>query len=86
VEKRAMRLTKSERDLLLKLMAIGQKVLDQSSTRSGRNGSKPRMRRSRADVAFLKKEVRAALRRKVPVKVIAGELDVTPAYIYQLAR
>jgi hypothetical protein len=44
------------------------------------------MRRSRADAALLKKQVHAALRRKVPVKVIADKLGVTRAYIYQLAR
>jgi hypothetical protein len=79
-----MKLTKGERRFLMTLMTVTQKMLDVSSAPSGRVGSRPRKRRSGADVALLKKEVRAALKRKVPVKEIANKLGVTPAYIYQL--
>ena len=79
-----MKLTKGERRFLMTLMTVTQKMLEVSSASSGRVGSKPRKRRSGADVALLKKEVRAALKRRVPVKEIADKLGVTPAYIYQL--
>jgi hypothetical protein len=75
-----MKLTKGERYFLMTLRTVTQKMLEASS------GNRPRKRRSRADVALLKKEVRAARRHKVPVKHIADKLGVTPAYIYQLQR
>jgi hypothetical protein len=81
-----MKLTRGERRFLTTLMTVTHKMLEVSSAPSGRGGSRPRKRRSGADVALLKKEVRAALKRKVPVKQIADELGVTPAYIYQLQR
>jgi hypothetical protein len=80
-----MKLTKEERRFLMTLMTVTQKMLEASAP-LGRGGSGPRKRRSGADVALLKKEVRAALKRKVPVKQIADKLGVTPAYIYQLQR
>lgn len=81
-----MKLTKGERYFLMTLMTVTQKMLEASSAPSSRIGNRPRKRRSRADVALLKKEVRAARRHKVPVKHIADKLGVTPAYIYQLQR
>jgi hypothetical protein len=79
-----MKLTKGERRFLMTLMTVAQKMLNVSSVQTGQVGSRPRKRRSGADVALLRKEVRAALKRKVPVKEIADKLGVTPAYIYQL--
>ena len=81
-----MKLNKGERQFLVTLITVAQKMLESSSASSGRVGSRPRRRRSGADVVLLKKEVRAALKRKVPVKQIADKLGVTPAYIYQLQR
>jgi hypothetical protein len=62
-----MKLTQGERRFLMTLMTVTQKVLEVSSAPSGRVGTKPRKRRSGADVVLLKKEVRAALKRKVPI-------------------
>ena len=45
-----------------------------------------RSRRSGADVAKMKTQIRAARKRKVPVTQIAKELGVTTSYIYQLER
>jgi hypothetical protein len=81
-----MKLTKVERSFLVTLLGVAQKLIDSSSTPAGHNGRNSRKRRSRADVVHLKKEIRAARRRKVPVKQIADKLGVTPAYIYQLGR
>ena len=75
-------LTKVERRFLVTLMTIAQKMLEAASP--NRAQGKMRIRRSRAGVAKLKKQARAARKRKLPVKEIAGKLGVTPAYIYQL--
>jgi hypothetical protein len=82
-----MRLSKRERDFLTTFVAVAQKMLEASATPAGQTrAGKKRRRRSSADVAQLKRHINAALRRKVPVKEIADELGVTPAYIYQLMR
>jgi len=83
-----MKLSKTERDLLMMFVAIVQKMLG-STARSfpkRMNGAKARKRRSAADVAILKRQIRAARKRNISVKTIANQLGVTPAYIYQLER
>jgi hypothetical protein len=79
-------LTKAERRFLVTLMTVAQKLLDAASASPGRDNGKERRRRSRAGVAQLRKQARAARKRKMPVKEIASKLGVTPAYIYQLIR
>jgi hypothetical protein len=80
-----MKLSKKERDFLTTLGAVVQKILH-SSKSNGSNGSKLRKRRSSADVVLLRKQIRLARRRNVPVKQIAEELGVTTSYIYQMAN
>jgi hypothetical protein len=82
-----MKLSKTERNLLMTFVTIAQNMLDSTakSPRRG-NGAKPRKRRSAADVALLKKQIRIARKRNRSVKAIADELGVTPAYIYQLGK
>jgi len=45
-----------------------------------------RTRRSAADVAKMKKQIRAARKKKVPVSQIAKGLGLTTSYIYQLEK
>jgi hypothetical protein len=77
-----MKLTKRERDLLLTLQAIAQKMLNGAG--NSRGPKRSATRRSAAEVAQLKKQIRAAREGNVPVKVIAEKLGVTTAYVYQL--
>jgi hypothetical protein len=79
-------LTKAERRFLVTLVTVMQKLLEAASASPHRDNGKKRRRRSRAGVAKLKKQARAARKRKMPVKDIASKLGVTPAYIYQLIR
>ena len=78
-----MRLTKNERALLATLASIANKLI---SNNSEKLGSKRRKRRSASDVERLRKQIRAARNRKVPVKQIAQKLGITPSYIYQIDK
>ena len=80
-----MKLTKIERYFLATFVGIAQKLLDGSNADPDR-GSGKRSRRSAADIAKMKKQIRAARKKKVPVTQIAEELGVTTSYIYQLGR
>jgi hypothetical protein len=80
-----MRLMKNERTFLLTLSGIAQKLLG-SKTTGGNGGDGIRTRRSAADVAKMKKKIRAARKKRVPVAQIAKELGVTTSYIYQLDK
>jgi hypothetical protein len=83
-----MKLSKTERDLLMTFVGIVQKMLGSTPRSSPKrmNGAKARRRRSAADVAILKRQIRAARKRNMSVIAIADKLGVTPAYIYQLDR
>ena len=83
-----MKLTKAERDFLATFAGIAHKLLNAGSakTLNGNGNGKARTRRSAADVAKMKKQIRAARKKKMPVAQIANELGVTPSYIYQLGR
>ena len=82
-----MKLTKAERELLQTFATVAQKILASTAKSARRdNGADPRKRRSAADVAILKKQIRAARKRNMSVNAIADELGITPAYIYQLGR
>ena len=80
-----MKLTKTERDFLTTFVGIAHKLLDGASAEPKIRDGK-RTRRSGADVAKMKKQIRAARKKKVPVTQIAEDLGVTPSYIYQLER
>jgi len=81
-----MRLTKNERKVLLTtLIAVLEKLLDVSPEEPASVSGK-RTRRSRADAAKLRQKVRAERKRNRPVKLIARELGVTPAYVYQIGK
>jgi hypothetical protein len=80
-----MRLTKNERNFLSTLSAIANKLLDTPNVPGG-NGSGRRTRRSATDVTRLKREIRLARRKKVPVRQIAEQLGLTTSYIYQLDK
>jgi hypothetical protein len=45
-----------------------------------------RRRRSAEDAAELKKQIRAARRKKVSIREIAAERDITPSYVYQMQK
>jgi hypothetical protein len=80
-----MQLTKNERAFLSTFAEIANKVLGSPATTS--KGSKgKRLRRSAADVAKMKKQIRAARKKKVPVSQIAEDLGLTTSYIYQLEK
>jgi hypothetical protein len=80
-----MKLTKSERTFLSTFAEIVQKVLGSPATTT-KGGKGKRLRRSGADVAKMKKQIRAARKRKVPVSQIAKDLGITTSYIYQLDK
>jgi len=80
-----MQLTKDEQDFLRIFAEIAQKVLG-SSTTTTNGGKGKRTRRSAADVAKMKKQIRAARIRKVPVSQIAKDFGITTSYIYQLEK
>ena len=80
-----MKLTKNEWSFLSTFAEIAQKVLGSPATTTKRSRGK-RQRRSAADVAKMKKQIRAARKRKVPVSQIAKELGITTSYIYQLDK
>ncbi len=80
-----MRLTKNERTFLTTLSGIANKLLDTPNARD-KDGAEKRMRRSAADVTKLKREIRLARRKKVPVRQIAEQLGLTTSYIYQLDK
>jgi hypothetical protein len=80
-----MHLTKNERNLLSTFAEIAQKVLG-SPANTTKSGKGKRTRRSAADVAKMKKQIRAARRNKVPVSQIAKDLGITTSYIYQLDK
>lgn len=77
-----MKLTKAERKFLSTFAGIAHKLLNGVDAKTARS----RTRRSAADVAKMKKQIRAARKKKVPVAQIAEQLGVTPSYIYQLER
>ena len=77
-----MKLSRRERELLQTIMSLSEKLL--AGTGSKANGA--RLRRSKADAAELRKQVRAARRQNIPVKEIADRLGITPSYVYQLQR
>jgi hypothetical protein len=79
-------LNKKERELLTTLSSLLQKMLRSSRSFTTNRAKAPRLRRSRADAVELRKQVKAARRREVPVKEIARELGITPSYVYQLQR
>ena len=79
-----MRLTSNERVFLKMLGGIAQKLLHPWTTVDG--GGNERSRTSAADVAKIKRHIRAVRKRKVPVAQIAKELGVTTSYIYQLGK
>ena len=80
-----MKLSKSERVFLTTFVGIAQKILD---TRNGqaKKASDKRRRRSAAEVADLRKQVRVARKQKIPAPQIAKKIGVTTSYIYQLER
>jgi hypothetical protein len=80
-----MKLKKNEREFLSTIIAVAQKLLD-SAIVTKKNSYGTRKRRSGADAARLRKQVRAARRQKVPVKAIADKLGVSTAYIYQIGK
>ena len=80
-----MKLTKSERTFLSTFAEIAQKALGSPATTTESAKGK-RVRRSAADVAKMKKEIRAARKRRVPVSQIAKDLGLTTSYIYQLEK
>ena len=80
-----MQLTKNERTFLNTFAEIARKVLDSPATTT-KSGKGKRLRRSAADVAKMKKEIRAARKRKVPVSKIAKDFGITSSYIYQLDK
>jgi DNA-binding CsgD family transcriptional regulator len=77
-----MKLNKRERELLQTIVSLSEKLLSQT----GKKTNSARLRRSRADAADLRKQVRAARRQNISVKEIAGRLGITPSYVYQLQR
>ena len=81
-----MKLTKHERDFLTTFVGIANKLLDGATAETTNGNGKTRSRRSGADVAKMKTQIRAARRKKVPVTQIAKELGITTSYIYQLER
>lgn len=84
-EGKSMNLTKKERKALLTtFVAVFEKLLDVEEPRR-RRGQK-RFRRSRADAVKLREIVCAERRNNKPVKLIAKELGVTPAYVYVIAN
>ena len=80
-----MALTKNERAFLSTFAEIAQKVLGEPATTT-KGGNGRRQRRSAADVAKMKKQIRAARIRKVPVSQIAKDFGITTSYIYQLEK
>ena len=81
-----MKLSRKERELLGTIVSILQKVMVSRAAPTSRRGERSRQRRSRAEAAELKKQVRAARRRNMSAKEIATELGITPTYVYQLLR
>ena len=79
-----MRLSRRERELLETVISLSEKLLTNRNSAAKANGV--RLRRSRADAAQLRKQVRTARRQNVPVKEIADKLGITPSYVYQLQR
>jgi hypothetical protein len=77
-----MKLSKKEREFLRTMISLAQRALESASTEA----TPSRQRRSRAGAAELRRKVRAARRRNVPVRQIADELGITPSYVYQLLR
>lgn len=80
-----MKLTNTERAFLTTLAGIAEKLLDDSKSKTNRTNGK-RARRSSAEAAKLQKQIRAARRKKMPVREIAEELGVTTSYIYQMGK
>jgi hypothetical protein len=80
-----MKLRKNERAFLTTLIAVALKLLESSAARK-KNSNGTRKRRSGADAARLRKQIRAARKQKVPVKVIADKLGVSTAYVYQIGK
>ena len=81
-----MKLSRKERELLGTIVSILQKVMVSGAAPTSRRGERSRQRRSRAEAAELKKQVRAARQRNMSAKEIATELGLTPPYVYQLLR
>jgi DNA-binding transcriptional MerR regulator len=68
------------------LEALSARKLLEPPTKSQGNGNGTRRRRSSEDAAELKRQIREARRKNIPVKEIAAKLGITPAYVYQLQR
>jgi hypothetical protein len=84
-ERITMKLNKRERELLQTFAKLAHKLLE-TPAKSGANGNGTRRRRSAEDAAELKRQIRQARRKNIPVKEIAAKLGITPAYVYQLQR
>jgi hypothetical protein len=67
--------------LLKNIVSLAEKALAPDGTTPRGHG---RQRRTRADAVKLQKRVLAARRRNRSVAAIAEELEITPAYVYQL--
>jgi hypothetical protein len=80
-----MQLTKNERTVLSTFAEIARKVLGSQVTTTT-SGKDKRLRRSAADIAKMKKEIRAGRKSKVPVSKIAKDFGITSSYIYQLDK
>ena len=82
-----MKLRKNERAFLTTLIAVALKLLESSAARK-KNSNGTRKRRSGADAARLRKQIRAARKQKS-----AGQQSdrrsigrFTPAYVYQIGK
>jgi len=79
--------TKDERRVFSKvLISLIENFLDAQRATRVFSVEKKRVRRTRVEAGKLRRKVRAARKANKPVRVIAQELGITPAYIYQMAR
>jgi hypothetical protein len=76
---RGIHSTKTPRKQAGRLGGVARSIIEKT-------GNGTRRRRSAEDAAELKREIRAARRKNMPVKEIAANLGITPAYVYQLQR
>ncbi len=81
-----MNLTKNERQVFMKVVAALVEKLLNAPYAPQVNSGKKRIRRTRAEASKLRRRIKAARKANKPVKVIAQELGVTPAYVYQIAH
>jgi phage terminase small subunit len=80
-----MKLKRKEREFLQTFVDIAHRLLNGTADPRS-NGRAKRRRRSSKDAAAMRKQIRAARHKNVPVKQIAKELGVTPSYVYQLQK